>query len=101
MCNVRILGSPDHPDFPTSFTIFILDDSNELAHFDYPSLSSRFSFDPSKKNIVLTSSEPKQTIIIRTASRVNIKTPSFTNSFMTSTFDSERSLQTVTIDMSG
>lgn len=101
VCNVRILGSPEHADFPNTYTIFIFHDSNELARFDYPSLSSKFTFDRNKRNIVLTSSEPRQTINIRTLNRVHIKAPSMSSSFVRTTFDSERSLQAVTIDMSG
>ena len=72
-----------------------------MARFNYPSASSGFSFEPSKKNIALSPFKPMEVIHIRTLEKVHIKTASAKSHFVKSTFDGERGLQTVTIDMSG
>jgi hypothetical protein len=85
-----------------SFIIHVIDgQGNEQARFSYPSVSSGFSFDSSKKNIVLTPAEPRDTIYIRTLEKVHVKAAGIYSHFVKSTFDGERGMQTVAIDMKG
>jgi hypothetical protein len=98
---VRSLGSPVSRDFPSTYTITVVDNTEkELGRFHYPSFSG-FIFDRTKSKIALTSSQPKQSIAIRTSRLIQVKGPSGSREWIRSNFDESLNIQTISIDMSG
>lgn len=100
-CTINISANPLSPDLPPYFTITVIDSLEyEFGRFNYPSYNG-FIFEREINKIDLSSKQPRQNFDIKTPKDLKIISSESSKRWLKSSFDKEKSIQTVSIDMSG